>query len=525
MQTLTKKQKVILDFVNQYNLDNGISPTIEEIKKELNLKAVSTVHAHLKNLIKKGFLLNEDNKPRSLSTSIVNTTREIPIIGIISAGQPIEPIEYLQKTISLPSNSFDKNKNYFALKVSGDSMIDEGIYDGDTVVIKKQSSAENGQTVVAIIDDGLATLKKIYREKTQFRLQPANQLLLPFYREEVEIRGVVIQIIRNLNNDTANKIPNIFSKPLRTLDLFAGIGGIRLGFEKAGFQTVFSNDFDKNCKTTYDQNFENSKLIVEDIKNISVEDLPEFDFLLAGFPCQSFSIAGYREGFDDKKGRGNLFFEIARIIEARKPIGFMLENVKNLMSHDNGNTFNIIKQTLQDLGYHLKARVLNSMEYGNLPQNRERIYIIGFKNESYINKFTFPEKKRLTKSFRQILLSKVPEKYYYNNKPLYARIKDSVNDKNKVYQWRRKYVRENKKGVCPTLTANMGMGGHNVPIILDNQGIRKLTPLECSRIQGFPDSYKLPNIADSALYKQIGNSVSVTVIEEIAKNIKAALVA
>lgn len=523
MQTLTKKQKIILDYINQYNNDNGISPTIEEIKKKLNLKAVSTVHAHIKSLIKKGFLSNESNKSRSLSSNLNNTTREIPIIGIISAGQPIEPIEYLQNTISLPNTSLEVNKNYYALKVSGDSMIDEGIYDGDTVVIKKQTSAENGQTVVAIIDNGLATLKKIYREKTRFKLQPANQLMLPFYRDEVEVRGVVIQIIRNINNNVTNNPILNTSKPLRTLDLFAGIGGIRLGFEKAGFQTVFSNDFDQKCKYTYDTNFSNSKLVVEDIKKINIDDLPEFDFLLAGFPCQSFSIAGYREGFNDKKGRGNLFFDIARIIEARKPMGFMLENVKNLMSHDNGNTFNIIRQTLNDLGYFIKARVLNTMEYGNLPQNRERIYIIGFRNENYLNKFSYPDAIPLTKPFRELLERDVAEKYYYNGKPLYDRIKDSIVDINKVYQWRRKYVRENKKGVCPTLTANMGMGGHNVPIIKDNKGIRKLTPLECARIQGFPYSYKLPNIADSALYKQIGNSVSVTVVEKIATKIMEAV--
>jgi DNA (cytosine-5)-methyltransferase 1 len=519
MQTLTKKQKIILDYINDYREDTGISPTIEEIKKKLKLNAVSTVHAHIKSLIKKGFLTGENNKSRSLSSNSTNSTKEIPIIGIISAGQPIEPIEYLQNTILLPTTTLEANKNYYALKVSGDSMIDEGIFDGDVVVIKNQVSAENGQTVVAIIDNGLATLKKIYREKNRFKLQPANQQMLPFYRDEVEIRGVVIQVIRNINNNVSTMVQVNHTRPLRTLDLFAGIGGIRLGFENAGFQTVFSNDFDEKCKYTYDANFVTSKLVVEDIKKINIDDLPEFDFLLAGFPCQSFSIAGYREGFNDKKGRGNLFFDIARIIEARKPMGFMLENVKNLTSHDNGNTFNVIKQTLKDLGYFIKARVLNTMEYGNLPQNRERIYIIGFRDEKYLNKFSYPDQIPLTKSFGDLLENEIQEKYYYNGKPLYDRIKNDVTDTNKVYQWRRKYVRENKKGVCPTLTANMGMGGHNVPIIKDKKGIRKLTPLECARIQGFPYNYKLPNISDSSLYKQIGNSVSVTVIERIAKKI------
>lgn len=313
-------------------------------------------------------------------------------------------------------------------------------------------------------------------------------------------------------------------KKIRTLDLFAGVGGIRLGFEKAGFTTVFANDFDKYCKDTYDINFKNAKLVVEDIKNIKTVDLPKFDFILGGFPCQAFSIAGYRHGFNDKKGRGNLFFEIARIIADRKPEGFMLENVKNLKGHDGGKTFKIIIKTLNDLGYYVKSKVLNSMDYGNMPQNRERIYIVGFKNKKYYKNFSFPEQLKLKVKITDLLEREVDEKYYYNGKPLYEKLKDFVVRDGIVYQWRRQYVRENKSGVCPTLTANMGMGGHNVPIIRDKKGIRKLTPLECFRIQGFPKSYKLPkNISNANLYKQAGNSVTVTTVEAVAKKMMKAI--
>lgn len=315
-------------------------------------------------------------------------------------------------------------------------------------------------------------------------------------------------------------------KKLKTIDLFAGLGGIRLGFEKAGFVSVYSNDFDKYACETYNLNFKTSKMHLEDITKVDVKDIPEFDFLLAGFPCQAFSIAGYRHGFKDPKGRGNLFFDIARIIEDKKPLGFLLENVKNLKNHDGGNTFKVISETLDILGYDIKSEVLNSMEYGNVPQNRERIYIVGFKKDSgLINNFEFPERTELTNTIEKILEKpeSIDEKYYYNGKPLYERIKDYPFAENKVYQWRRKYVRENKKGVSPTLTANMGMGGHNVPIILDSRGIRKLTPRECARIQGYDDSYILPDQTDSHLYKQIGNSVSVPVIEKIARNIKKAI--
>lgn len=312
---------------------------------------------------------------------------------------------------------------------------------------------------------------------------------------------------------------------LRTVDLFAGVGGIRLGFEQAGFETVFANDFEPKCAATYDLNFGDGALTVGDITKIDEKTIPDCDFVIGGFPCQAFSIAGYRKGFDDEKGRGNLFLDVARIIKEKKPVGFMLENVKNLKTHDGGNTFKVISQTLQDLGYHIKAEVLNSMDYGNVPQNRERIYIVGFKDKKKCDAFEFPKPIKRTVNVTDILeKGEIPEKYYYEGKPLYDRLKDEITEQGEVYQWRRQYVRRNKSGVCPTLTANMGTGGHNVPIIYDGKGIRKLTPRECFSVQGFPKDYKLPtNISDGALYKQAGNSVSVPVIKRIAENIKKAL--
>lgn len=526
MQTkyLTKKQKNVFDFVNVYINENGISPTIEEIRKKLKLKAVSTVHEHLNSLKEKGYLLKSGNIARGIETRRdIKSVIEIPIIGRIAAGSPIEAIEEDFDTVSVVNKNIKSPQGYFALKVVGDSMVDEGIFDGDTVIIKKQSVAENGQTVVAIIDENQATLKKLYTEKNRFRLEPRNPHMSPLFRTDVGIRGVVVQVISNINNEPAKEVIKKSKHGFKTIDLFAGVGGIRLGFEKAGFKTVFANDFEANCKHTYDLNFRDSKLVVEDIRKIGIDDLPKFDFLLGGFPCQAFSIAGYRQGFKDEKNRGNLFFDVARIIEARKPEGFLLENVKNLKSHDNGNTFKVIEDTLKKLGYYVKAKVLNSMEYGNIPQNRERIYIVGFKNKNYSDKFEFPNPVKLAVKITDILEKDVPEKYYYNGKPLFGRLKGSVKEEGRVYQWRRQYVRENKKGVCPTLTANMGTGGHNVPIIKDKKGIRKLTPLECARIQGFPKDYNLPKLADSALYKQFGNSVSVPVIEAVANQMMKAM--
>jgi len=524
MPNITKKQKQVYDFVNTYIAENGISPTIEEIRKKLKLKAISTIHEHINSLKEKGYLSKSENSARSLSPrKEIKSIIEIPIIGRIAAGAPIEVIEEIEDTVSIINPNIKSSGGYYALRVDGDSMIDEGIFNGDIVIIKKQSVAENGQTVVAIIDEDKTTLKKLYREKTRFRLEPRNPNMSPLFRTEVEVRGVVVQIISNISDQPEKVKIKKTKHGFKTIDLFAGVGGIRLGFENAGFKTVFANDFEPQCKNTYDLNFRDSKLVVEDIRKIGIDDLPKFDFLLGGFPCQAFSIAGYRKGFNDEKGRGNLFFDIARIIDTRKPEGFLLENVKNLKSHDSGKTFRIIQETLENLGYNVKIKVLNSMEYGNIPQNRERIYIVGFKNKDYIDKFEFPSPVKLAKKITDLLEKNVSEKYYYNGKPLFEKLKDFVKEEGKVYQWRRQYVRENKSGVCPTLTANMGMGGHNVPIIKDKKGIRKLTPLECFKIQGFPEEYVLPKISDSALYKQAGNSVSVPVVEAVAKQMMRAM--
>lgn len=306
---------------------------------------------------------------------------------------------------------------------------------------------------------------------------------------------------------------------LKTIDLFAGVGGIRLGFEEAGFETVFANDNDTYCKETYDLNFSKPKLTIEDVWKIDVNNLPEFDILLAGFPCQPFSIAGKRKGFEDE--RGNLFYKILEILEIRKPKVFLLENVKNLRSHDGGKTLKTIKEELKKIGYHVKVEILNSSNHGNIPQNRERIFIIGFLEKEKYDKFTFPKSIPLTTSFKELLEEEdVDEKYYYENKALYDKIKNEITSCDTVYQWRRKYVRKNKKNVCPTLTANMGTGGHNVPLIKTSKGIRKLTPMECFYLQGFPKNYKLPKISDARLYQQAGNSVCVPLIKRIALNIK-----
>lgn len=317
--------------------------------------------------------------------------------------------------------------------------------------------------------------------------------------------------------------------PYTTIDLFAGIGGIRTGFETAGFETLYAADNDTYCKATYDLNFahKGALMTLQDVAKIDRDALPEFDALLAGFPCQSFSVAGNKKGFEDT-GRGDLFFELMKIVEERehdrKPRVVFLENVKNLLTHDNGRTFVIINEQLTKAGYHVRFSPLSSADYGDVPQTRERVYIVGFRDKEASDAFEFPAKLPRVKTVLDILESDVDEKYYYRQGWLYDRIKDAEMKLGTVYQWRRVYLREIKSGMCCTLTANMGTGGHNVPLVRDAKGMRRLTPRECLRIQGFPDTFKIPETTpESRIYKQVGNSVTVSVIERVAANIKKAL--
>ena len=306
---------------------------------------------------------------------------------------------------------------------------------------------------------------------------------------------------------------------MKIASFFAGVGGIEIG---SGFEVVYANEIDKNAVATYESNFK-LKVDCKDIKSVDENSLPNFDILCAGFPCQAFSVAGYRKGFDDE--RGNLFFELVRIAKAKKPKILLLENVKNLVGHDSGNTFEVILKELKNLGYFIKYKVLNACEYGNTPQNRERIYIVAFLDENAFLRFHFPEPIRLSKNIGDIVdfNLKVDEKFYYKeNFMQFDELKKGVIKKDTLYQWRRKYVRENKSNLCPTLTANMGTGGHNVPLVLTKHGIRKLTPKECFMFQGFSSDFKLPNIANSHLSKQAGNSVCVGVLKRIWQEIQKA---
>ena len=309
--------------------------------------------------------------------------------------------------------------------------------------------------------------------------------------------------------------------------LFAGVGGIDLGFENTNkFKTIYANEMDKFASQTYRLNFLDSYLNDLPIEKVDKNSIPKADILTSGFPCQAFSIAGYRKGFEDD--RGHLFFETMEVAKYINPKVIFLENVKNLYSHNKGNTFKIVIDTLKNNGYYTKYKILNSKDYANIPQNRDRIYIVGLKDKEAYQNFEFPKPQELNIplcNFIDFTSRDIDEYYFYRNNKnsFYAQLEESIVSQETVYQWRRKYVRANQNGLCPTLTANMGTGGHNVPLIKTDTGIRKLTERECFNLQGFPNSFKLPNIAKSHLYKQAGNSVVVTLITHIAKNIAKAL--
>ncbi|MDX9744736.1 MAG: DNA cytosine methyltransferase [Arcobacteraceae bacterium] len=302
------------------------------------------------------------------------------------------------------------------------------------------------------------------------------------------------------------------------IDLFSGMGGFRIAFEKQGGKCVFSSDIDKYAKETYFMNF--GEIPYGDITKIDEKDIPDHDILCAGFPCQAFSIAGKRLGFEDT--RGTLFFDVARILKEKKPKAFILENVRGLINHDGGKTLEVILSTLKELGYSYKYALLNAKDY-NVPQNRERWYCIGVRSDLGldINEFTFPEKKELTNVLSNII-EVCEDKEYQVSVRCWENIEKFVDEKEikissntLAYDIRPSRCHFVKGEVSNCLTAKMGTGGNNVPVVI-SQG-RKLTEKECLRLMGYPDTYKYKKGFQT--YKQIGNSVVVPVISEIAEKL------
>lgn len=332
---------------------------------------------------------------------------------------------------------------------------------------------------------------------------------------------------------------------LKSIDLFAGIGGIRLGFDNAfkdEIETVFVSEWDEFAQKTYRRNFNDSFDIAGDITKIDEKNIPSFDICLAGFPCQAFSIAGTggagRNGFNDSfkgQNRGNLFLEVVRICEHHKPKVIFCENVKGLAMHDHGRTFQIIRQAFRDIGYQVYWKILNSKDFG-VPQNRERIYIVAFRDDLNVGEFIFPSGTGKQTCLRDILEdAPIPSRYYLSD--VYVETLRAHKARHAAKGNGFGYEIRDLDGVAGTIVCG-GMGRERNLIVdprthseipethikgeINKENIRKMTPREWARLQGFPDSYKL-ELSDTHLYKQFGNSVTVSVIQAIAENIKHVL--
>ncbi len=293
------------------------------------------------------------------------------------------------------------------------------------------------------------------------------------------------------------------------IDLFAGIGGIRIPFQELGGDCVFSSEWDKYSKQTYEANFNHKP--DGDITQIDEKDIPEFDILLGGFPCQAFSIAGKRLGFEDT--RGTLFFDVARIIKHHKPRAFLLENVRGLLSHKKGQTFEVIKDTLNDLGYKIHYQILNAKNFG-VPQNRQRIYIIGFKDDV---EFRFPSSLDTKTRLGDILEKEVDKKYTISDRLWTSHQERKKRNKEKGWGFGYSLFNEDSE-YTSTISARYYKDGSEILLDQKNNNPRKLTPKEAGRLQGFPENFIIP-VSDVQAYKQFGNSVSVPVIRELAKEI------
>jgi len=323
--------------------------------------------------------------------------------------------------------------------------------------------------------------------------------------KDLEIKTKRIQFQLFQNRQVINKKDYRF----KFIDLFAGIGGIRMGFEECGGECVFSSEWDKYAQETYQVNFE--EIPYGDIAKIKAEEIPKFDFLLAGFPCQPFSQAGLKKGFEDT--RGTLFFDIARIVKYHNPSVVFLENVRNLAGHDKGRTLGVILKTLEDLGYNVFHKILNARDFG-VPQNRARIYIIGFKDDV---DFKFPKELNINTKLGNILEKKVDDKYTLSDRLWQGHQRRKKEHKRKGNGFGYSMF-DNESKYTSTISARYYKDGSEILIKQKDSNPRKLTPREAARLQGFPDIFKIP-VSDTQAYKQFGNSVSVPVIRALASQV------
>ena len=352
------------------------------------------------------------------------------------------------------------------------------------------------------VDDELYNELNSYSEKNELSMQDCVREAVAYYMSDVKKK-------KNTGKE----------KKFTFIDLFAGIGGMRIAFDRAGGQCVYSSEWNKYSQQTYFANF--GEQPEGDITKVNAADIPDHDILVAGFPCQPFSIAGVSKknsmgratGFEDKT-QGTLFFDVCRILKEKRPKAFMLENVKNLCSHDKGRTFQVIRESLEELDYEIFYKVLDGQNY--VPQHRERILIVGFDRERYGDKidFEFNLTPRVPKPVMRDILDEVADKYTLSDK-LWTYLQNYA-AKHRAAGNGFGYGIAPLDGVSRTLSARYYKDGSEVLIAQEGKNPRRLTPRECARLQGFPDTFKIP-VSDTQAYKQFGNSVVVPLMGEVAK--------
>jgi DNA (cytosine-5)-methyltransferase 1 len=386
-------------------------------------------------------------------------------------------------------------------------------------IVKKQLNIE----VDKDNNNGLAHLTHYLQnhkdaKSSKYFKKTASEYLIDNYEEFSEVKEP-FQYLLPVQWDVPFPPP---AEPQFTfIDLFAGVGGFRLAFQSLGGKCVFTSEWNKFAQKTYEANY--GEVPFGDITQINEKEIPDHDILIGGFPCQPFSIAGVSKknslgrdhGFKDKT-QGTLFFDVARIIEAKRPKAFLLENVKNLVSHDKGNTFKIIKETLDELGYSVYAKVLDGKYY--VPQHRERIVIIGFDRKKFKGKeeFKFPKMPKQSKVIRDILEEEIDQKYTLSDK---------------LWNYLQGYAKKHKEkgngfgfglinfdGIARTLSARYYKDGAEILIPQENNNPRRLTPRECARLQGYPDRFRIP-VSDNQAYKQFGNSIVVPLMKAVGEQI------
>jgi len=413
-----------------------------------------------------------------------------------------------------------KNIELCVLKISNTLMEQQSNKYSD---LRKKLKIESGK---AKFDPGAANLTHYLQNKDN----GVSHHFKPSAIEYIEQLRMVAEdnnIQYELPIDWDVPFPSTMHPKFKFIDLFAGIGGFRLAFQNLGGKCVFTSEWNPFSQLTYEANF--GEVPFGDITKIDENNIPNHDILLAGFPCQPFSIAGVSKkislgrehGFKDE-AQGTLFFDIVRILEAKRPKAFMLENVKNLVSHDKGNTFRVIRGALEEIGYSIHYQVLDGKHY--VPQHRERIIIVGFDKAKFNGEeqFSFPTKPDVTHKIKNILESDVPDKYTLTDK---------------LWNYLQGYAAKHKEkgngfgfglidfeGVTRTISARYYKDGSEILIPQEGKNPRRLTPRECARLQGYPDNFKIP-VSDNQAYKQFGNSVVTPLIQSVGKNIVKALLA